>query len=283
MIPKRPSSWFGCISSSTAIRSRSRRSARVSTAPRRSAPDDDRVWLGKANLAIRAGKYDEAERWLIACIGRRPEDLEVWRARLKWAMATNRVMEVREALKHLPAAESTPAEVPRLAAWLARQSGDLASERHALKRVIAADPTDSAALDRLADLATAEGLVTDAAVLRKQKSEIERLHTRYFELHQRYQPVRDAAEMATLAERLGRRFEGPAFQTLAVAVNPDRHDLRRDLATLDQRERRADESGRTLAEALASELGPTTEATKPSSIRDSSITPMQPPRPSGPG
>src|SRR5207302_8150593 len=25
-----------------------------------SAPDDDRIWLGKANLAIRAGSYDEA-------------------------------------------------------------------------------------------------------------------------------------------------------------------------------------------------------------------------------
>ena len=30
----------------------------------RLAPDDDRVWLGKANLAIRIGKYDEAERYL---------------------------------------------------------------------------------------------------------------------------------------------------------------------------------------------------------------------------
>src|SRR5262245_27531311 len=28
------------------------------------APEDDRVWLGKANLAIRTGAYDEASRWL---------------------------------------------------------------------------------------------------------------------------------------------------------------------------------------------------------------------------
>ncbi len=34
--------------------------------------DDDRVWLGKANLAIRAGAYDEASRWLDACLQKRP-------------------------------------------------------------------------------------------------------------------------------------------------------------------------------------------------------------------
>ena len=28
----------------------------------RLAPDDDRIWLGRANLAIRAGSYDEAAR-----------------------------------------------------------------------------------------------------------------------------------------------------------------------------------------------------------------------------
>ncbi len=33
----------------------------------RLAPDDDRVWLGRANLAIRTGSYDEAKRWLDAC------------------------------------------------------------------------------------------------------------------------------------------------------------------------------------------------------------------------
>ena len=42
-----------------------------------SAPRDDRVWLGRANLAIRTGAYDEAERWLNACLLRRPEDVAV--------------------------------------------------------------------------------------------------------------------------------------------------------------------------------------------------------------
>ena len=39
----------------------------------RAAPDDDRVWLGQANLAIQAGRYDEAKRWLEACT-RRPAE-----------------------------------------------------------------------------------------------------------------------------------------------------------------------------------------------------------------
>src|SRR5262245_61077118 len=31
---------------------------------RRSAPDDDLVWLASANLAIRTGRFDEAAAWL---------------------------------------------------------------------------------------------------------------------------------------------------------------------------------------------------------------------------
>ena len=85
-------------------------------------PQDDRVWLGKANLAIRVGSYQEAERWLDACLRRRPEDVPVWRARLEWAVATNRVAEAQEAMKHLPFAESTLARVWTLAAWLAAQA-----------------------------------------------------------------------------------------------------------------------------------------------------------------
>jgi hypothetical protein len=57
------------------------------------APDDDRIWLGKANLAIRQGFFDEAARWLDACLRRRPEDVPVRWARLDWAMATGRTAE----------------------------------------------------------------------------------------------------------------------------------------------------------------------------------------------
>ena len=38
----------------------------------RLAPDDDRIWLGKANLAIRVGSYEEAARWIDACLRAAP-------------------------------------------------------------------------------------------------------------------------------------------------------------------------------------------------------------------
>ncbi len=48
---------------------------------RRLAPDDDRVWLGLANLAIRTHDDAQAGKWLDACLKRWPEDVPVWRSR----------------------------------------------------------------------------------------------------------------------------------------------------------------------------------------------------------
>ncbi len=87
------------------------------------APDDDRVWLAKANLAISRAAFDEAARLLDSCLRRRPEDVPVWKAHLRWAMSTNRVAEVQKALRHIPADATTPAQVDRLAVWLAATPG----------------------------------------------------------------------------------------------------------------------------------------------------------------
>jgi tetratricopeptide (TPR) repeat protein len=221
----------------------------------RLAPQDDRVWLGKANLAIRVGAYEEAARWLGACLRRRPEDVPVWRARLNWAVATNRVSDAQEALEHLPAQESTPAQVHRLTAWMAARRGDRAGERRALERLVAVDPADLTAWDRLAERAEQEGQPARAAELRGQKAEIDRFTARYQKLSRRNQPARDAVELARLAERLGRWFEARAFLTVATAVDPDRDDLRRDLARLNARARARtrDRTPRTLAEVLAAD------------------------------
>ena len=181
------------------------------------APDDDRVWLAKAKMAIRTRSYEEAARWLDHCLERRPEDVAVWRARLDWALATRRVGVVREALKHLPAAESSSAEVEKLAAWFAAQRGDVEAERASLERLIAADPTDFAAIDRLIELREKNGQPDVAVRLRHRKDEIAQLQARYEKLFKRHQPRRDAAEMARLAEQLGRRFEAKAFLNIALA------------------------------------------------------------------
>jgi len=200
----------------------------------RLAPEDDRVWLGRANLAIRTGAYDEAKQWLDACVRRRPEDVPAWRARLSWGMATNRLDVVQQALAHVPTVESTPAQVHRLNAWLAAKQGDVVTERRELDRLVAADPTDRSALGRLAQLADENGQPARAAELLGQKAEIDRLLARYLELYERKQPIRDAIKMARLAEQLGRRFEARVFLTVAISDEPGRTDLRQDLGRLSQ-------------------------------------------------
>jgi tetratricopeptide (TPR) repeat protein len=220
----------------------------------RLAPKDDRVWLMRANLAIATCSYDDAARWLDRCLRQRPEDVAVWRAKLKWALAANRIEAVFDAARHLPAAESTPAELHRLSAWLAARRGDSQSERLALERLIAVDPADFAAWDRLEDLALRNGESERAAGLRRQKAEVRQLQDRYRKLFDRNQPVRDAVEMARLAARLGRRFVARAFLTLALEARPERNDLRGELARLKERDRAETSPAGTLADMLARRL-----------------------------
>ena len=230
------------------------------------APDDDRIWLGKANLAIRVGSYEEAKRWIDECLRRRPEDIPIWRARLDWAVATNQVLAANEALKHLPVVGSTPAEVLRLAAWLATRRGDRDAERQALERLIAVDHADLAALERLAELAVQDGQPARAGELRTRIGEIHQLEARYMKLYQRNQPRRDAVEMANLAEQLGQVFEAKAFLTVGTAVHPDREDLRLRLDKLERSEPPRDPKGRFLADVLAtqSESATNSSASSPS-------------------
>jgi enediyne biosynthesis protein E4 len=224
------------------------------------APDDDRVWLGKANLAIRNGEFDEASRLLVLCLRRRPRDAPVLHARLTWAVATGHVDVARECLALLPAEDCAPGEVYKFAAWLAEKRRDARSERRALELLIATDPADGAALDRLAVLADRENQPSRAAELRGRKTELDQVNSRYKELFLRDQALRDAEEMARLAERLGRLFEAKVFWSVASAAEPDRADLQKALAELRQRQAPVGEPGQTAAEMIASRLdntGPT--------------------------
>jgi enediyne biosynthesis protein E4 len=223
-------------------------------------PQDDRVWLGKANLAIQSGSLDEAARWLAACLRRRPEDITVWRSKLSWAMATNRIADVREALAHLRAQDSSPAEIHRLAAWIAARRGDLLSEKRELEQLIADDPEDFRTFDRLIELALHDRSPQRAFELRTQKAENERLRARYWLLYERNQPSRDSAEMGPLAIQLGRWFEAKVWLTVAITEEPNRADLRSELGQLNSRAQTIPGPGRTLEEMLA----PVLEADAPS-------------------
>src|SRR5207249_354324 len=76
----------------------------------REAPADDRVWLGRANLATRMGLYDEAASWLDRCESRRPTDPAVWRARLDWARSSGDPEAVLRTLGKPAAGRLRPAE-----------------------------------------------------------------------------------------------------------------------------------------------------------------------------
>ena len=71
-----------------------------------------------------------------------------------------------------------------------------------------------------------------AAQFRSKKADIDRLRARYLKRHDRKQPIRDAVELAHLAEQLGRRFEARVFLSIAISEDPGRADLRRDLERL---------------------------------------------------
>jgi enediyne biosynthesis protein E4 len=198
------------------------------------APHDDRVWLGRANLAIQTDNFDEAKVLLDKCLERRPDDVAVWRARLNWAMGAGRDDVVRQGLAHLPTTALATADFYRLRAWLAAHNGDIESERRELLSLIAIAPADLTAIEGLARLTKNDGSPARVAELRAKKVEIERLRARYEKLHERKQPVRDAVEMAKIAEQLGRDFEARAFLTLAISEDPEREDLRRELRRLGQ-------------------------------------------------
>jgi Flp pilus assembly protein TadD len=196
------------------------------------APDDDRVWLGRANLAIRAGTLDQAEQWLAACEKRRPDDPAVGLARLSWGMAADREDVVQQAIHHRSADLLSKPRRHQVNAWLARRHGDLATERRELELLVKADPAAILALDRLAELAEKDSQPAFAAQYRGKKSEIDGQRERYLKLHDRTQPIRDAVELARLAEQLGRPFEARVFLSIAISEDPHRADLRRDLERL---------------------------------------------------
>ena len=219
----------------------------------RLAPEDDRIWLGRANLAFRVGSYDEAARWIDVCLESRPDD----RIRLAGSAglgdANNRLAEARTALKHLPA-DGDPAEVHRLSAWLASACGDLECERRELASLVAEAPEDFAALERLENVGAA-GVGDDGRRRTATPEDGDRTRpARYRELYRRNQPARC-------------RGDGPTGRTAGPSLRGDRLPHRRDRRGTGPRRpaggppsprggrTRPDEAGRTLFDRLPTDCG----------------------------
>ncbi len=185
----------------------------------RLAPLDDRVWLAQASLATQTGRFAEALRWLDRCVERRPRDPAVWRARLDWARAAGNLAAARRAMVLVPAEELTESERLDLRGWLASRIGNTRAERDALDRLVTIVP-DSAALERLAVLAWDTGQHERARALRRRKAALDAAKDRYRLLLDGTIGPELFAELAGLAESLGRRFEAQGWWSLRARFAP---------------------------------------------------------------
>jgi enediyne biosynthesis protein E4 len=177
--------------------------------------DDDRVWLGRANLAVMTGRFQEANELLANCQRSRPTDIAVWRARLKLAQATGRVDEAQEALAHIPASSALESEVLSLRAWIAGHRSNPDEERKALQALVEHDPGNADALERLAVFATERGQAGESKRLHGLKAKVDIANDRYRKivLYESDLAAR-AGELAGLAATLGRRFDARAWSLI---------------------------------------------------------------------
>ncbi|WP_165228624.1 FG-GAP-like repeat-containing protein [Aquisphaera insulae] len=211
------------------------------------APEDDRVWLGKANLATRAGHRDEADAWIKKCLDRRPDDPAIWLARLDWAVAFDDPAAAAEAVRHMPAASLTPSRVLALRAWLAARRNDDRLEREALEERLDREPGNPAVLTRLADLAVRAGKPELVARYRDQKREMDRVNDSYRLLLTEDPFFRSAAStregveqteliLARSATTLGRWFEARGYWLQVQKRSPASKEAADALALIDARE-----------------------------------------------
>ncbi len=185
----------------------------------RLAPQDDRVWLVQASLATQTGRFAEALDWLDRCVQTRPRDPAVWRARLDWARAAGNLAEASRAMGFVPAGELTESERLELRGWLASRLSNPKAERDALERLLTI-VHDSAALERLAVLAWDAGEHERAQALRRRKAELDAAKDRYRQLMEGSITPELFAELGSLAESLGRRFEAQGWWLLRLRYAP---------------------------------------------------------------
>jgi tetratricopeptide (TPR) repeat protein len=214
----------------------------------RKAPDDDRVWLGQANLATWEGRFDEALGWLRACVRRRSDDAAVWRAWLFRARAAGEADEVWRAVEHLTTTDLEPADMPSIRAWLARRAGRTDVERAALQEQVKKRPEDLPAYDRLAELSAG---TPEARGWRVARAEVIRAIARTSEILGDANPAGHAAELARLAERLGRQFDARCWWTLDARANPTDGEAAAALARLSGAELPATAPAGSVAALLA--------------------------------
>jgi tetratricopeptide (TPR) repeat protein len=239
------------------------------------APEDDRVWLGKANLALRLARFDECDQWIQRCLSRRPDDPVVWRVRLDWAMVSERLGAAVEALRHIPADRLTPPRRLVVRAWLAAHRGNLAAEQSAWTELLEHEPANGKALARLTELAARAGQTEVVDRLRRHEAEIDDLDDTYRMILSRGLPSpQQYAELARAAEKLGKRFEAWGWWTLAVQRSMHVEEGRNALARLSSRKPPVQPSERSLADLMADLLPGDDETVAQPSLASAASVPL---------
>jgi tetratricopeptide (TPR) repeat protein len=177
-------------------------------------PQDERVWLAKANLAIWTGQFAEAAKWLDACQTRLPDDEPVWLARLALAVATRDVDTFRQAAGRLRSRWFLPNEVHRLRAWVASFGADREVERKALTALTAIEPGNASAWARLAEIAVEAGDRTRGESFRRKQTEATTLRERYTKLIMSDERESHIDELRRVAEQLGRNLEARGWSLI---------------------------------------------------------------------
>ena len=152
----------------------------------------------------------------IAASGRGREDLAVRLARLDWAQASRTARRGSARRRICPRPGFSHAQVLALRAWLAARSGDRRGERSALEELIALEPDQAAALERLADLAAQDGESERVAELRRRKAAADAARDRYHVLVNCPDLASHAAELGRAALEIDRQFDARMWWSLAA-------------------------------------------------------------------
>jgi hypothetical protein len=232
-------------------------------------PEDDRVWLGKANLAIWTGEFATAAKGLDACEKRRPDDQPVWLARLALAVATRDVDTARRAIGRLHLRYFLPCEVCRLGAWLTSFGENRDAERRALNDLVAIEPGNANAWARLAELAVEAKDRASGESFRRKQAEATALRERYTKLVMSDDRSAHIEDLERTAQELGRLLEARGWKLIRESRAAAEPLWPRDL--IDRRLRQPAEMLASSIPELASALAPKSDQPTESVV---AITPV---------
>ncbi len=173
----------------------------------------------------------------------------------------------------VPAQELNESEQLELRGWLASRIGNAQAERDALERLVAI-VHDPAAFERLAVLAWDTGDHERARALRRRKAELDAAKNRYLLLMEEAIGPELFAELAGLAESLGRRFEAQGWWSLRARVAPRDRLASQALSRLTQQPNPAPGGARAMLAELFLDLDPELKSA-------SNRTPIEQPPPGG--